>query len=74
MKIGQKPSFWYFCFTLIFLLSLDLWSWHQQIELTWLQLPFWVFYFVALQLLLALVMLVFAQKFWKTPVDKENQG
>ena len=74
MKILQKSSFWWFCFTLIFLLSLDFWSWHQEIELTWLQLPFWVFYFITLQLLLALGMFVFAQKFWKTSVDKETQG
>lgn len=72
MKIWQKSSFWYLCFTLIFLLSLDFWSWKQETNLIWLQLPLWVFYFVGLQLLLTVAMLLFAQKFWKTSVDKEN--
>ena len=73
MKILQKSSFWYFCFTLIFLLSLDFWSWEQKTNLVWLQLPIWVFYFVGLQLLLTVAMLVFVRKFWKTPLNQETQ-
>ncbi|NES21299.1 MAG: hypothetical protein F6K41_20795 [Symploca sp. SIO3E6] len=66
MKILQSSWFWFFCFTLIFLLSLDFWSWEQQVSFTWLYLPTWLFYLLGLQLVLIIALLVFSLTFWKT--------
>lgn len=65
MKILRYSSFWFFCFTLLFLLSLDFWAWEQDVAIGLWNLPVWIFYFVGLQISLALALLVFTQKFWK---------
>lgn len=72
MKIFQASSFWFFLFSIIFLLSLDFWSWKQGTSLLFFQLPSWLFYFVLLQIILTIALLIFAHKFWKTPMEKEN--
>ncbi len=64
MKILRYSSFWFFCFTLLFLLSLDFWAWEQDVAIGLWNLPVWIFYFVGLQISLALALLVFTQKFW----------
>ncbi len=65
MKILRDSSFWFFCFTLLFLLSLDFWAWEQDVAIGLWNLPVWIFYFVGLQISLALALLIFTQKFWK---------
>jgi len=66
MKIIQSSWFWLFCFTLIFFLSLDFWSWEQQVSFTWLYLPTWLFYLLGLQLVLIIALLAFSLTFWET--------
>ena len=70
MKIFQSSFFWWLSFTLMFFLSLDFWSWEQPVALSWFNLPPWVFYFLALQIVLAIAIIVFALKFWSTPQDE----
>ena len=65
MKILRYSSFWFFCFTVLFLLSLDFWAWEQDVAIGLWNLPVWIFYFVGLQISLALALLIFTQKFWK---------
>lgn len=67
----QKRSFWFFCFTIIFLLSLDFWHWQTNDSMFLLYLPSWIFYFVGLQVILTCVIYIFALKFWETPSDLE---
>ena len=67
MKILRYSSFWFFCFTVLFLLSLDFWTWEQDIAIGLWNLPVWIFYFVGLQIFLAIALWVFTQKFWKSP-------
>ncbi|NEP09232.1 MAG: hypothetical protein F6K14_03110 [Symploca sp. SIO2C1] len=66
MKIFQSSFFWFFCFTLIFFLSLDFWSWEQEISFSWFYLPTWLFYFIGLQIVLIIALLVFSLTFWET--------
>ena len=66
MKIFQSSFFWFFSFTLIFLLSLDFWSWEQTTSFSWFNLPTWLFYFTSLQIVLSLALLGFSLTFWKT--------
>ena len=66
MKIFHSSSFWIFCFTIIFLLSLDFWSWQQDISFSLLYIPTWIFYFIGLQIILSLTLLFFSLKFWNT--------
>lgn len=61
----RKKLFWWGLFTVLFLLSLDYWSWDNTVELSWLGLPAWVFYFVVLQLVLVLAIYLFARFYWK---------
>lgn len=73
MKIFQASSFWWFSFTLMFFLSLDFWSWEKPVTLSWFNLPPWVFYFLSLQITLAIALIVFGLKFWQTPQDEERR-
>lgn len=66
MKIFQFSSFWFFCFTVIALLTLNFGSGGQDISLSFLNLPTWFLYLVALQIILTLAMLIFTLQFWKT--------
>ncbi len=65
MKFLEKKYFWSFCFTLIFLLSLDFWHWHILTNNFILFLPTWLFYFMALQIILTASIYFFTLKFWK---------
>ena len=65
MKIFRYSSFWFFCFTLLFLLSLDFWAWEQNIVIGLWYLPDWLFYFLGLQIILTIAILIFTQQFWK---------
>ncbi|NES03660.1 MAG: hypothetical protein F6K22_12890 [Okeania sp. SIO2F4] len=72
LNFFKSPYFWCFCFTIIFLLSLDFWSWKQTISFSFLHLPPWVFYFIGLQIILACAILIFSQTFWKSETEEEN--
>lgn len=67
MNIFQTSYFWLFCFSIIFFLSLDFWSWKPEISFSVFYLPPWVIYFLGLQIILSLTLLVFTLHFWKTP-------
>ena len=64
MKILLSSSFWFFCFTILFLLALDFWSWQEDITIGFWHLPVWIFYFIGLQTSLAIALLIFTQQFW----------
>ena len=66
MNIFQSSFFWFFSFTIIFILSLDFWNWEQNNSFGFFSLPDWLFYFVGLQVLLSLVLGIFSLKFWPT--------
>ncbi|PZD71068.1 hypothetical protein C1752_08271 [Acaryochloris thomasi RCC1774] len=69
-RVLEMPSVWFFGFTVLFLLSLDVWWWHQSGSFWVLHLPVWVFYFGGLQVLLSLMLLIFSRTFWKVPSPK----
>ncbi len=73
MKIFQASSFWWFSFTLMFFLALDFWSWKQPVTLSWFNLPPWLFYFLELQITLAIAIIIFALKFWDSAGDEESR-
>ena len=61
MKVYQYPFIWIFAFTLLFMLSLDFWRWKQEILLSFLNFPAWIFYFVGLNVVLVLAMYGFTR-------------
>ena len=71
MRIFQTSLFWWFGFTLMFVLALDFWSWEQPVTLSWFNLPPWVFYFLSLQITLASALIIFSLKFWQSSPDEE---
>jgi len=66
MNLLKSSFFWFFCFTLLFFLALDFWSWEEPTSFAWLGLPGWVFYFMGLQLLLSFVLLIFSITYWQS--------
>ena len=70
MKVYQYPFVWIFAFTLLFMLSLDFWRWKQEISLSVLNFPAWIFYFVGLNLVLVAAMYGFSR--WGT--DEQPGG
>ncbi len=69
MSLSKNRSFggmvYGLLFVGLFVLSLDYWTWNRPIELRLLGLPFWVWKFVGLQLLLTLAIAAFAKFYWK---------
>lgn len=62
----KTAFFWFFCFTILFLLCLDFWAWMEPPTWTLFGLPSWIFYFIGLQLLIAIAIAVFANQYWQT--------
>ena len=71
MKI-IRYSFWLFGFTVLFFLALDFWSWEQPVALSWLNFPTWVFYFIGLQIILAIAVTIFSIASWQSTSDEEG--
>jgi SSS family solute:Na+ symporter len=61
---------WLAIFGAIFILSIDFWAWGSS-RLTMLGFPWWVWYFVVLNILLVVAMIVFSKKYWK-PQEKSD--
>ncbi len=69
-RVLEAPYVWFFGFTVLFLLSLDFWWWHQTGSFGGLHLPIWIYYFGGLQILLSLMMWVFSRTFWTASNEK----
>lgn len=72
MNLWRAQFFWFFCFTIIFLLSLDFWAWQRESSISFFYLPDWVFYFIGLQIVLAVALLLFSLKFWKSSAEDRD--
>ena len=67
----MKPTLrWALLFAIIFVVSIDLWWWGSSAALGPLGLPWWIYYFVALQFVLAIAVYGFAVRHW--PSDDED--
>ncbi len=66
MNFLKSNFFWFFAFTVVFLLSLDFWIWDKETSFAIFHLPDWVLYFIGLQILLSSLLLIFSLKFWQT--------
>lgn len=62
---------WIVGFTLIFTLSLDFWAWEEPIIPNAFGLPSWVYYFVMLQIIMIVAVLLFAGTYWR---EKEEEN
>ncbi len=62
---ANTPRNWTLLFVALFLLSLDFWSWSDQPAGGPLGLPWWVFYFAALQIALAVSLYFFGKFYWR---------
>ena len=65
-----KPLFWAGVFTLCFVLALDYWRWDAPVELCWLGFPSWMQYFIVIQVLLTILIGLFAKYGWKEDAKK----
>jgi SSS family solute:Na+ symporter len=62
---------WLAIFGVIFLLSIDFWAWGSS-RLTALGFPWWVWYFISLNLLLVVAMFVFSKNYWKPQDERDS--
>jgi SSS family solute:Na+ symporter len=56
---------WLAIFGVIFIACIDFWAWGSS-RLTMLGFPWWVWYFIGLNILLVAAMAVFSSKYWKS--------
>ncbi len=68
-KPENSPRNWALLFTAFFLLSMDFWSWTDQPASGPLGLPWWVFYFAALQFALSAALYFFSTCYWRDEPD-----
>lgn len=59
-----KSILWFGVFTALFLLSQDYWSWDEELILGAANYPTWLFYFIALQFILAILLALFTLIYW----------
>ncbi len=62
---------WTLAFAALFLLSLDFWWWDGPVKVGPLHLPQWIYYFVILQLGLAVAVHFFGRRHWSEEPDDE---
>lgn len=73
----SKPTsaiLWFALFMLLFLLSQSFWSWADELVLGPANFPVWIFYFLGLQIALAILLMVFAFTHWDTSVDHTDDN
>jgi len=56
---------WLAIFGVIFIACIDFWAWGSS-RLTMLGFPWWVWYFVALNIVLVVAIVVFSRKYWRS--------
>ena len=71
MTSKQSSFVWFFCFTIIFLLGFDFWSWQSESELYFLNFPGWIFYFIGLQIILSIVLYLFNFNIFQKQQEEE---
>jgi len=57
---------WILAFAVLFLLSLDYWIWDEPVVLGLWGFPTWIYYFVVIQVVLTILIYLFAKYFWKS--------
>ncbi len=68
---NRSSAPWVFMFVALFALSMDFWWWNEPPELAFLNVPFWLYYFLGLCLVFAAVMYAFTRRFW---IEEEEAG
>ena len=63
---------WTVFFVVLTLLSLDYWSWGAATRLSLFGLPTWIYYFVALQFVLAAGVFFFSRHYWVDEADDDG--
>ena len=75
MRNRRTTTLWTSFFVFLTLLSLDYWWWGTATRLSMLGLPTWIYYFVALQFVLAAGVYTFSRQFWtEEPDDDRSPG
>jgi SSS family solute:Na+ symporter len=69
-RLSAKGWRWTAVFGFVFLLGNDFWAWHRSTPL-WLGLPFWMWYYIALTLVLFLLIALMLKT---GPKEPRNQG
>ncbi|MCK4353130.1 sodium:solute symporter family protein [candidate division WOR-3 bacterium] len=63
LKTTLKGWIWFLIFGGLFILSCDFWAWNSSRPI-FLGLPWWLWYFFGLNILLVIAMLIFVKSFW----------
>ncbi|MBD3182495.1 sodium/solute symporter [Candidatus Poribacteria bacterium] len=61
---------WIAIFGIMFIASIDFWAWGSN-TITFLGYPWWIWYFIGLNLILTIAMVVFSNKYW---TDSYKEG
>ncbi len=72
MTTRRNTTLWTAFFVVLTLLSLDYWWWGAATRLSLLGLPTWIYYFVALQFVLAAGVFVFSRHYWVDEADDDG--
>ena len=72
MTKRRNITLWTVFFVVLSLLSLNYWSWGAATRLSLLGLPTWIYYFVALQFVLAAGVFFFSRHYWVEEADDDG--
>ena len=56
---------WMACFALLFILSMDFWTWKKPVTIGFWGLPNWIWPFIGLQIFLTIFIFLFVRYYWK---------
>lgn len=72
MSKSSSALLWLALFTLLFLLSQVYWLWADDPALGPWNFPIWIFFFLGLQIALALLLIVFSLTHWEPDVKQSD--
>lgn len=61
----KRSILWALAFIFLFVLSQDFWGWNATIVLSLWSMPSWIYYFLAIDIMLVIVIWAFTKYFWK---------
>ena len=70
MAKNNSAILWFALFMSLFLLSQGYWSWADELILGPANYPIWIFFFLGLQITLAILLIAFALTYWDTSIDQ----
>lgn len=74
MKRTRDFLQWVLAFAAVFIMSLDFWSWQATNRPNVFGLPSWIYYYIILQIIFVILLMLFTVTFWRQKDQDDGLG